>query len=40
MEYKTLLQWFKDLSLNDKLDLYNHKMRSDVILKLENEEEE
>jgi len=24
--YKTLLQWFKDLSLDDKLNLYNYKI--------------
>ena len=27
--YRTLLQWFKDLSLDDKLNLYNYKIRCD-----------
>ena len=27
--YKTLLQWFKDLSLDDKLNLYDYKIRYD-----------
>jgi len=27
--YKTLLQWFKDLSLDDKLNLYNYKILYD-----------
>ena len=27
--YKTLLQWFEDLSLDDKLNLYNYKIHYD-----------
>ena len=27
--YRTLLQWFKDLSLDDKLNLYNYKISYD-----------
>lgn len=27
--YKTLNEWFKDLCLNDKLELYEHKIEID-----------